>query len=77
MWNETWPLDAHSIRREPSFRVSGGLHALGWGWCWVYLNAMLLVLEGGCSPLPSGRMIAVRGRGVALRKAGVPDGGMA
>ena len=44
--------------------MSGGLHAVSQGWCWNYLDAILVVSEGVCSSVPSGRASVVRGRTV-------------
>ena len=50
----TRPSDACSIRQGAFFGVDGGLHAVSWGWCWDYLDAVLMVSEGSRSSMASG-----------------------
>ena len=38
--------DAH-CQEGAFFRIAGGLHPVSWGCCWNYLNAVLMVPEGG------------------------------
>ena len=47
MWHMTWPSNAYHVRREPSLGVAGGLHTVSQGWYWDYLDAVLLIHEGG------------------------------